>query len=263
MIAPYLRNAVGDDAYVRNSMWVDFEEETNASDVRFKGSTDPCIVDRDAKPLLPTEVKTKDEVDYLDEPNRHHRAQVHAYMRGLTEKYDRDVDEAVIIYGGRKTMNVRTFRVSFDAGFWSEVVEWAARHTARRERGDLPTADPEYDWECQFCDYRHRCGQSEEPYADEGTRGFLPQSADYPRERVVEYLQTHDDAALTPTRASEFPDLADNYDVFDWRCPSCETDYDWREVNYSADMEGSPVCPNCAVDNELSTLVLPQLASVE
>lgn len=253
VIAPYLRNAVGDDAYVCNSMWVDFEEETDAGDIRFKGSTDPCIVDRDSKPLLPTEVKTKDEVDHLDGPNRHHRAQVHAYMRGLTEKYDRDVDEAIVLYGGRKKLNVRTFRVSFDSDFWRDVVDWAAEHTDHRKRDDLPAADPEYDWECRFCDYRHRCGQSDEAYADEGPSGFLPLFADYPREQVVEYLRAHDDAQLTPTLAETYPELVQKYEVADWVCPDCDSKFSWNDNRFD-DTSDTPLCPVCVQENLLREL---------
>lgn len=155
-------------------MWVDFEAETDAGRVRFKGATDLCVVDRESDPILPTEVKTKEEVDHVDGPNRYHRAQVHAYMRGLSEEYDREVDEAVVIYGSRKTLTVRAFREPFDEEFWEEVVAWAASHTEYRDTGELPPADLEYGWECRFCDYHHRCSQSNEPYHDVGPTGFLP-----------------------------------------------------------------------------------------
>ena len=46
-MVPYHRDVVYDtDAYLRKSMWVDFWTETEAGTVRFKGTTDPCIVDR-------------------------------------------------------------------------------------------------------------------------------------------------------------------------------------------------------------------------
>lgn len=262
VISPFLRDAVGDDAYVRNSIWVDFEEETDAGDVRFKGATDPCIVNREAEPLLPTEVKTKDEVDYLDEPNRHHRAQVHAYMRGLSEKFDRDVNEAVVIYGGRKTMNVRAFREEFDETFWNEVVEWAAQHTEYREGGDLPPDNPEYGWECRFCDYRHRCGESDEPYADEGPRGFLPMFVDYPREQVEEYLRAHDDERLTPTLAHEYPDLADEYGVREWICTNCQATYRWTEIDHEHHRREPPLCPGCADTDTLSSLTVSEIETL-
>lgn len=257
VVVPYLRDLVHDeDAYVRNSMWVDFEEATDAGTVRFKGATDPCIVDRESAPLLPTEVKTKREVADLDGPNRHHRAQVHAYMRGLAEKHDREVDAAVIIYGARKTLNVRAFTVEFDPEFWREVVKWAADHTAYREAGELPAADPEYDWECGFCDYQHRCGQSDQPYADEGPRGLLPGFADYPREQVAEYLRAHDDAELTPTLAGEYPELATEHDVRRWRCPTCGATYRWDELSTDPGTGSNPVCPGCADEGTLATTVL-------
>lgn len=255
VLFPFLQDAVGDDAYVRNSIWIDFEEETDIGDIRFKGATDPCIVDREAEPLVPTEVKTKEEVDHLDEPNRHHRAQVHAYLRGLSEKFDRDVNEAIIIYGSRKTMNVRTFREPFDVEFWEEVVEWAAQHTEYRAADELPPDDPEYGWECRYCDYRHRCGRTDQPYSDEGVRGLLPLLADYPRQRVIEYLRAHDDPPLTPTLAWEYPDLADDHGVLGWSCPSCETSFTWKEIDHDPDAQDTPVCPECAEQGDLATLV--------
>lgn len=259
VIVPYLRDLVHDeDVYVRTSLWIDLEVEADACPVRFKGATDPCLVDRQAKPLLPTEVKTKEEVDHLDGPNRHHRAQVHAYMRGLTAKYDRDVDEAVVIYGSRQTLDVRTFRVTFDPDFWQEIVEWAANHTGHRRVDELPPADPEYDWECRFCDYRHRCGEGESPYADRGLSGFLPGFEGYPRERVVEYLDTHDDAQLTPTLARKFPDLAESYDVKEWSCDRCEMAYSWSEIENGPDDADPPVCPRCAESDTLALLSLAE-----
>lgn len=248
---PYLEHVVGEDAYVRNSMWVDFTEETDDDrTVRFKGATDPCIVDRESEPLLVTEIKSKEEVDQLEEPNRHHRAQAHAYLRGLSEKYDREVDEAVILYGGRKHLNVRAFSVAFDDAFWREVVEWAAQQTAYRDDEVLPPADPEYGWECRFCDYRHRCGESDEPYADEGARGFLPGFDDYPRERVREYLRAHDDAVLTPSLIGVYPEIeaSDSRLVCD-RCGFIAT----RSVDSESEQ---PVCPDCADRGELGVLVM-------
>lgn len=93
-------------------------------------------------------------------------------MRSLSEKYDREIDEAVAIYGGRKTMNIRAFREEFDHGFWRDVIEWAAQNTEYRKKGKLLPADPEFDWECRYCYYRHRCGQMDEPYTNMGSDGF-------------------------------------------------------------------------------------------
>jgi CRISPR-associated exonuclease Cas4 len=261
VIVPYLQDVVRDsDSYVRNSMWVDLETETGGDPVRFRGATDPCIVDREAAPLLPTEVKTKEEIEGLDGPNRHHRAQVHAYMRGLSEKHDREIGKAVVIYGSRTTLDVRAFVVEFDPDFWGTVLKWAAEHTADREQGVLPPADPEYDWECGFCDYRHRCGQSDEPYADEGIEGFLPGYADYPREQVVAHLRAHEDATLTPTLARAYPDLAAAHEVSDWVCSACEAAFAWDADQLEDTTEVPPLCPTCAEAGTLTSLALADTA---
>lgn len=77
-------------------------------------------------------------------------------------------------------LNLRALPVEFDDAFCREVVELAANYTAYRDEEELPPADPEYGCECCFCDDRHRCGQSDQPFADEEPCGFLPGFADYP-----------------------------------------------------------------------------------
>ena len=263
VVVPYLQDVVaGEEAYVRNSMWIDDTVETPGSDLRFKGSTDPVIVDRESEPLLVTEVKTKSSLDGLNEPNRHHRAQVHAYMHGLSEKYDRAVEEAVIIYGGRKTMDVRVFEERFSAAFFERVLDWAATHTEYRESDTLPPADPEYGWECRFCSFKHRCGQSDRPFSDVGSVGFLPLVADYPREQVVEYLDAHaeSDAKLTPTLAYTYPNLAEEYGVYDWYCSRCGTQHAWDAVEWNGKTANPPACPTCTEHSAFGALSGPDPA---
>ena len=261
VVVPYLRDVVAsEDMYIRNSMWIDDTVTTpGGEDLRFKGSTDPVIVDRESEPLLVTEVKTKSSLDGLDEPNHHHRAQVHAYMHGLSEKYDRVVEDAVIIYGGRTSMDVRVFEEPFSPAFWERVLQWAAIHTDFRQSETLPPADPEYGWECSFCSFKHRCGQSDRPFSDVGVTGFLPLVDDYPRERIVEYLNGHteDDAKLTPSLAHEQPELTEEYDVYDWHCSRCGSHRTWDAVEWDGDVTNPPVCPKCAENSALGTLSGP------
>jgi CRISPR/Cas system-associated exonuclease Cas4 (RecB family) len=267
---PYLRDVVaGEDTYVRNSMGIDDTVETPGGEqLRFKGSTDPVVVNRESEPLLVTEVKTKSSLDGLDEPNRHHRAQVHAYMHGLSAKYDRTVDEAVIIYGGRKSLDIRAFEESFSAAFYERVLDWAATHTEYRDTESLPPADPEYGWECSFCPYRHRCGQSDRPFSNVGYAGFLPLIDDYPREQVIEYLDSHDYARLTPTLAHEYSDLLEDYGVHDWECQRCSATYAFGEVEFDPNRslgrnEGvadSPLCPACVNEHVPIPLKGPALS---
>jgi hypothetical protein len=91
-------------------------------------------------------------------------------------------------------------------------------------------------------------------YSDEGARGFLPGFADYPRDRIVEYLQAHDDAALTPTLARKFPGLAAEYGSYGRSCSQCETDYEWSEVEWDENSIVDPVCPECAAAGVFSSL---------
>lgn len=215
---PYLENAVIDDnEYVTNSLWVNFEVETDAGALTIKGSTDPVIVDDNAVPVVPTEIKTKRSVTGLSKPNRHHKAQLHAYMRGLSLKHKRGINHGVLLYGSRTHLDVKAFPVRFDRDFWEEeVINWAENHTQYRLDNQLPAADPEYSWECDVCDYRERCGKGSRLYKDTGPTGLLPLFV-HPRRQVIEYLESYD-ARLTPTLAHHYPQLVDEYGVSQWWC---------------------------------------------
>jgi len=254
LLLPFLNQAVtGADTYVQNSIWIDFTVDTEAGQLRIKGSTDPVIVDSNAVPILPTEIKTKSSVDSVTEPNRHHRAQVHAYLVGLSEKFDKQFSDAVLVYGGREALELKTFHVEFDAEFWEEVVlDWASTHTQFRLDEELPPAEPEYDWECRFCSYRVRCGKADTSHRDHSPGGLLQGYTEYPREKVIEYLERNSDEALTPSLAQAYPDLVSEYGVVNWYCNSCCSEIIWDEVPLS----DSPLCPQCAANDELSNLSL-------
>ena len=261
VVEPFLIDLVGEDEYVRNTMWVDSTIDTVAGEVRIKGATDPVIVDPESRPLLVTEVKSKKDLDHVRRPNRHHRAQVHAYMNGLSDKYDREVRDAVMIYLSRTTMSMMVFHEPFDPDFWEQVVGWAADHTIYRQDGVLPPGDPEMGWECGVCEFQHRCGESSLPFSDVGPTGFLPFFDGYPRDQVIEYLEAHqdDDVKLTPTLANRYPGLAGRYGASDWECPSCDLRFSWDQIEVNEGADEPPLCPNCVSNSELSHLTSPSL----
>ena len=254
LAVPFLRDVVaGPGEYVTNSVWIDDTIETRAGSVRIKGETDPVIVDDEGTPMLLTEIKTKRSVDSLESPNEHHRAQVHAYMHGLSEKYDRELTSALLLYASRTTLDVVSFRVEFDSTFWRErVLDWAATQTEYQLEDELPPPAPEQSWECRYCSYRIRCGKETPEHGDYGLDGFVPGVADYPRASVEEHLEAHPDAELTPTLADRYPELAQHHDVARWVCTTCETRVD-RDAIEDAE---SPLCPHCAADGTLSSVSL-------
>jgi CRISPR/Cas system-associated exonuclease Cas4 (RecB family) len=247
---PYLRQAVtGASEYVTNSLWVNFTVQTDAGELQIKGETDPVIVDADADPLLLTEIKTRESVEDLERPSRHHRAQAHAYMKGLSETHERNITDAIILYGGRTNFDIRVFHVPFDPVFWSDTITtWAERHTNYRLEEELPPAEPEYSWECGYCPYQERCGKGALEYSDIGATGFLPGMTEYPKQQVVEHLEGHDEATLTPTLAWEYPDIAETYEVDDWVCEACSSRFEWKEIEPDAEQEAvaGPQCPSCS-----------------
>ena len=258
IVLPYLRDAVADDGlFVTNSLYVDFELKSEAGELVLKGSTDPVVVDADGTPVLPTEVKTKNSLEYLDEPNEHHKAQLHAYMVGLSQKYDIDVKRGCLIYGGRDSFDLKVFDVEFDQGFWRRrVSKWASQHTEYRISNELPPADPEFGWECEFCSYRERCGKGDLSYDSNGPSGLLPGFTEYSKEQLVEYLDANA-TRLTPTLAKQYPELCERYGVYDWYCTSCDTRVKWRPTHCHRD--GDQLCPACAERDRIIVLSDPPI----
>lgn len=249
LVVPFLRAHTNSDVYIQNSIWVDYTPSTAHGSLRIRGRTDPVLVDTAGHPLVLTEVKTTASVDALDTPRPRHVAQAHAYMEGLSEQMERDVRDALLLYFDRETLDVRTFTVEFDEHFWeNRVLPWAAQNSAYRRRDELPPARPEFDWECEYCSFRQRCGRGDSPFADTGPQGLLPLFDGYPRERVRDYLETLEDAMLTPTLAHAFPDLVDRYGVLDWQCQRCSETYKYDAVKWDGDTENPPLCEACCRD---------------
>jgi len=258
IIVPFLDDIAGEEHFVTNSMWVDFTEDSAEGELRIKGETDPVIVTRDNDPVLLTEIKTKQLLDNVTGPSDRHRAQVHAYMRGLSEYHDREVKSAVIIYGSRSDLSIKAFRVDFDEEFWRDrVLEWAATQTQFQERDELPPATPEQGWECKYCSFRERCGKGDRLFEDEGVTGLLPGVNDYPREHLEAYLEAHRNTKITPTLAHQQPDLTDEYGVYDWSCSRCGATKPWDEPNWTPDQKSLPKCHYCNKNEDVALLTAP------
>lgn len=262
LIVPFLSDTIGDDLFVQNSIWINFTESTPVGKLQLKGVTDPAIVDSDAHPLVPTEIKTTSAIEHRDGPSPRHRAQLTAYLRGLTAKHDHEIHDGLLIYGDRETFETRTFPVSFDDAFWAEIREWMIAHARARRTDTLPPADPQEDWECEYCAYRHRCGQTNHPSADTAPTGFIPLLR-YPKPKVIEYLQAHADsgAKLTPTLAYQYPDLTPEYGVHDWECEACGETVGWDAVEWDGSLSDLPTCPACARSGRYGALRGPTPAS--
>lgn len=257
LIMPFLEDMALDtaaDAYVQNSMWVEYEMATDQGALHIRGSTDPVICTEAGDPLLPTEIKTKRSLTQFDQadptPDRRHKAQLHAYLHGLDQTVSHSLDMGLVIYVDRTQHDLLPVCVEFDSEFWTEtVIDWAADQTTYRLSDELPPADPEQQWECEYCSYRQRCGRDDDPFADTPATGFLPLTS-YPRHAVVEALEAEGGAdALTPTLAYQYPDLAAEAetDVYPWTCVLCGEEYawDWDELEWDGNPANPPMCPAC------------------
>lgn len=248
-----IANDIDGNNYVRQDMYINHEVTVDGVDLLVKGETDPVITDREGAPLVITEIKTARSVDSKKGPDggpsRRHKAQIHAYMAGLNEEYDRDIDKGLIIYGARQTFDMAVCEVEFDEEFWKEtVLDWAQTQTEYRIDEELPPADPEEpSWECQYCDYQNRCGENDDnDWEDIGTDGFVP-LLEYPESPAEDYLRSERENGmkLTPTLAHQHPEIADEYEVFDWVCDYCTSTYDWDHFDWDGDNLNPPSCPNC------------------
>lgn len=255
LAVPFLRAQVEDDYYVRNSMWVDFEIECDGQTVKIRGETDPVLVDDESRPLLLTEIKSTSSITHLDSPKQYHRAQCHSYLYGLSEKYDVNLTEAIILYAERETLKMKRFRLEFDPYFWTQVLQWAATQTTHRAMESLPPANPEYSWECQYCPYRNRCGQGDTAGSDAAPKKLLP-LFEYPKEELTNYLEGCSEEQLTPTTATQYPELIDQFGVQDWICESCGLTraFDSDTIDWDGDISDPPVCPSCRDSGVHATL---------
>ncbi|WP_433628363.1 PD-(D/E)XK nuclease family protein [Halomicrococcus sp. NG-SE-24] len=247
VMMPYLSSIVDGVAYIQNSIWVEFTVETDQGEVEFRGKTDPVVVDAESSPILPTEIKTKQSIGSLEEPNAHHLAQTYAYMYGLSQAWETEITDALIIYGDRTSLDIRPFHVQFDEDYWwDNVVAWAADHTGFRTDDRLPPADPVFGWECRYCSFKTRCGETKKQFSDIDAVGFLPLFGEYPREKVINYLHSHEGAKLTPTLANQYPELVGKYGSYRWRCPGCDGRFPIDVIEWTGDVSNLPDCPKCS-----------------
>lgn len=257
VIVPFLQDVSPDGIYVQNGIWVNETIEHNGHELLVKGSTDPALVTEDATPLVLSEVKTTLSIENKVGPSPHHRAQLTAYLYALNQEYEHDVT-GLVIYCDRESFDLVVFEIPFDPDFWDDIVEWMDVLTRYEAVGDLPPAQPEHGWECQYCDFRNRCGKTDEPYADVGPGGLLPLFDGYGRENIVEYLNAHENAKLTPTLAQEHPDLAKEYGAYDWRCTTCSETFQWDAIEPNDNTNATPYCPACVEDGDLCVVRGPE-----
>lgn len=251
LVLDYLADIAPDGVLVGNSLWVDAPLETADREIRLQGLTDPVFATRDGTPLLPTEVKTKRDVSTVDGPSEHHRAQLHAYIHALSVTRDVDLDRGALVYVSRVDLDATVIDVPFDEVFWNDrVVPWMADHTAYRRRPGIPPARPEQNWECDNCEFRIRCGKTDDPVDDAGFDGFVPRHR-YPRGRVEAALAADDGRVLSPTLARAYPDIAEDAEVADWTCEACGATVPFTAVSGGAD---EPTCQRCAENGQFARL---------
>jgi hypothetical protein len=57
------------------------------------------------------------------------------------------------------------------------------------------------------------CRKGDRSHGDYDEDGFLPGYSEYPREKVIEYLEGNENGELTPALAERYGDLTDRYEV--------------------------------------------------
>ncbi|WP_302083066.1 PD-(D/E)XK nuclease family protein [Salinibaculum rarum] len=154
-----MQNIIGPNEFVKNPLHIDFEE----GDIRITGSSDPVLIDKRGKPFLITECKTTGSLHFVkrDGPKTKHKAQMHAYARGMQKKFNLEEPPAMcIVYAGRESFDVELFFVDFDVDFWeNEVLEHAEEETRYQLMDTLPPAvNDDQQYMCGYCPFSKRCG---------------------------------------------------------------------------------------------------------
>lgn len=209
------------------------------------GSTDPAICDSESGEILAlTEVKSTGSIGYVDEPKRMHKMQLHAYMKSL------GITDGYVIYIDRDgLLDPKVFEVDFDDAVWQNVVEWTSSTLPYAVEGELPPADAPEGWMCKYCEYANRCGEGRSNLSsDMGPRGFVPGYTEYPRNMVADHLEAYPDVSLSPSLAIKFPELAEEYSVESWVCPSCTAEFEYADDRFEEFKNknfDTPSCPAC------------------
>ena len=261
LVQPWLdRLAREYDAYLAQDLYVKGTFQGDVGKIKIAGKTDPVFCDRHGVPVLVTEVKSKASLTRTGNlPSRHHKAQLHAYQYGIAQEFEIDPPMGVVIYVGKKRFDGHVESVEYDPFFFADVIRpWCEALTVARLEDILPEPEPCQGWECDLYEYRERCGEGDDtPWtyvpADHGFLLFF----EYPKESVIEYLQSHPEGALTPTLAHQHPDLAESYNVAEWLCTRCTNRCEWTDVDWDGDIDEPPLCPSCMSENIPVTLTGP------
>ena len=257
LLLPYIRQKLSEKGlYVASSVYIDFSYTLEENTLQFTGVTDPVIINKKGDPILATEIKTKKSIKYTDEPSEHHVAQLYTHLLGISLKFDVKVDRGLLIYASRRSHRLKIFTVKFDAFFWERRVgSWIAEHTKYRRLNQLPPPDSEFNWECDLCSFKQRCGKGELSYENVGTFGLLDNYSGYKESQLIDYLEAHN-AKLTPTLAQQYSELGERYGVYDWYCKTCNNFVTWKNEHANSNAD-ELLCPSCAEINTLSSLSDP------
>ncbi|MDS0243102.1 MULTISPECIES: PD-(D/E)XK nuclease family protein [unclassified Haloferax] len=242
-LQPFLEEKHGVE-HITNGLEVEYSP-AGIEDILITGSADPTLLDADGTPRTQYEAKTqRSGALKKDSPSDHHYKQLHAYMAGL------GVTDGILAYMDRTTNRTKFVDAPFRADVWQEVIEWARQQTDYVRGRELPPAEAEQSWECRYCDFKHRCGDTEKPASDMGWQGFAP-LVKYPRPKVEDHLTAWDNVKLTPTLAHEFPDLAEEHDILPWTCGECGGEFEHDSVEWDCDLANTPYCPTCRAEDDL------------
>jgi hypothetical protein len=156
LMEEYLRAVIPHTAHIENPVQISYKIQG----VTITGSTDPVVFSQPEKPAFLVEVKTAKNLHYINSPKEQHRAQAHAYAAGLSTHYDIQTPPICYIYGSREDLSTMVFVEDFDPEFFGgPVLSWAQENTKHRKADELsPTVTDKRDYQCDYCDYRDRCG---------------------------------------------------------------------------------------------------------
>lgn len=179
-------------------------------------------------------------------PMTHHVGQLTAYQFAIAKTFEINPPPGLVVYVGRKDLQLREFVQPYDPGVLGDVINWMGEMTECRVEDVLPPKDPHQgDWdECYTCAFRERCGRGNEPWEDVREIGFIP-LVEYPRDQAEDYLRANPGAKVTPTLAVQHPELQEQYSVYDWVCEACDLTFPFDQFDWSGGREDRPNCPVC------------------
>jgi CRISPR/Cas system-associated exonuclease Cas4 (RecB family) len=137
----------------------EFPFKIEMKDFIISGRVDDLILIKSNSKKVLVEVKSTRNVDFIEEPQSHHVAQLMFYMAAS------NIHNGVILYIDKNDLHSKVFEIPFDEFKSAEIVDRFNFLHDHLTKNNLPLAEAkkvqDMSWMCKFCEYSNKCDKEE------------------------------------------------------------------------------------------------------